>query len=341
VSDYQQPLLIDRIESSGLRRIAVVGLHEAAGARTVVESLAAESVARGRTPGVTRSPREVAEGHQVPARLRLPEDVVIATRAESSPEGWSYSRTTEEGSIPLHGPDESGVMREVLDELARLCDGPALVDGCWERRGFIGPRVSQGLVLAVGAGYSRTPELSAKAARFAVEILRARASSANAALTWRDASTRDVYVLLDRDGRPYSEVPSRVKDPTARILQIDGGPPATLVLPGGLNDELLAPLVRSGLRCNLVVQDPTRINVAPVYHRAWHKGGGRIEVVESLNLIAVATNPIRDEGDDADPEAFRAQVAEQLPDLAVHDVRLEARPTEDRGWRFWRRRRSG
>jgi hypothetical protein len=108
------------------------------------------------------------------------------------------------------------------------------------------------------------------------------------------------------------------------------------VLPHGLNDEFMIPLVRSALRCTLVVRDATRINVAPVYYKAWLKGRGRIQVVRPLKLLAAATNPWNPSGPDADPVEFRQSVASALPDLPVHDVVLEA--GGERGkpvWKFW------
>ena len=37
------------------------------------------------------------------------------------------------------------------------------------------------------------------------------------------------------------------------------------------------------LGVSLVVRDATRLNVSPVYFKAWLKGGGRIEVVRPFS----------------------------------------------------------
>ena len=98
----------------------------------------------------------------------------------------------------------------------------------------------------------------------------------------------------------------------------------------------MIPLVRSQLRCTIVVRDATRINVSPVYYKAWLKGRGRIQVVRPLRLLAVATNPWNPAGPDADPAEFRAAVATALPDLPVHDVVLEGDSGEKKpAWKFW------
>jgi len=113
-------------------------------------------------------------------------------------------------------------------------------------------------------------------------------------------------------------------------------PVSAILLPHGLNDEFMIPLVRSTFRCTLIVRDATRISLAPIYSRAWLKGEGRIRVVRPLRLIAVATNPINHLGPDADPWEFRRLVESALPGVPVHDVLLESEDERPRpAWKFW------
>ena len=66
------------------------------------------------------------------------------------------------------------------------------------------------------------------------------------------------------------------------------------------------------------------------------EGGGRVAVMEPMHVLAIATNPTNPDGPDADPAAFRRLVADAVPGVAVHDVRLEAGAPEERPrWKFW------
>jgi hypothetical protein len=211
-----------------------------------------------------------------------------------------------------------------------------LVDGAWERRAFAAPGVSDAVVIVLAAGYSATPERSAAAARYLVETLSAPPCDEAARDAWEETASKGATALLDPRGRPYGVMPPGIVDPTMALKTPEGAPASAVVLPHGLNDEFMIPLVRSAVRCTLVVRDATRINVAPVYYKAWLKGRGRIQVVRPLRLLAAATNPWNPSGPDADAASFRETVATALPDLPVHDVVLES--GGDRGkpaWKFW------
>jgi hypothetical protein len=191
-------------------------------------------------------------------------------------------------------------------------------------------------VLVLAAGYSATPERSAAAARYLVETLSAPPCDESARDAWVETASKGATVLLDARGQVRGLMPPGLPDPMPALRTPEGVPVAAVVLPHGLNDEFMIPLVRSQLRCTLVVRDATRINVSPVYYKAWLKGRGRIQVVRPLRLLAVATNPWNPAGPDADPAEFRAAVATALPDLPVHDVVLEGDALEKKpAWKFW------
>lgn len=354
------PTLLDRIVKSGAQRVAILGLHAQAGTRTVLSSLLREIHARKWPIAVTSAPRlpleqeEGADPHPV-TRMEVPEGAWIATSAppprdaglatlapiETTP--WTTTlgpvvlyRVAAGGAADLHGPGEGDSMKAVLARLGELSGGMVMVDGGWERRAFAAPGVTDGVIIALAAGYSATPERSAAAARYLVETLSAPPCEEAARDAWDETASRGATALLDARGRPVGVMPPGLEDPVPALKTPDGGPIATVVLPHGLNDEFMIPLVRSSLRCTLVVRDATRINVSPVYYKAWLKGRGRLQVVRPLKLLAAATNPWNPSGPDADATEFRHIVATALPDLPVHDVVLEA--GGERGkpvWKFW------
>jgi hypothetical protein len=354
------PTLLDRVVKSGAQRVAILGLHPQAGTRTVLASLVRELHARSSPVSLTSAPRlpleqeEGADPHPV-TRMIVPEGAWIATAAPP-PAGdavarleliettaWTTTlgpvgiyRVSSGGEADIHGPGEPASMKAVLERLAELSGGMVLVDGGWERRSFAAPGITEGVVIVLAAGYSATPDRSAAAARYLVETLSAPPCDEAARDAWDETASKGATALLDARGRPVGVMPPGLVDPVPALKTPDGGPVSTVVLPHGLNDEFMVPLVRSPLRCTLVVRDATRINVAPVYYKAWLKGRGRIQAVRSLRLIAAATNPWNPAGPDADPAEFRSTVATALPDVPVHDVVIES--GGERGkpvWKFW------
>ena len=228
--------------------------------------------------------------------------------------------------------------RAVLEahQLERGHHPPLSRPGGWERRAYAAPGVTDGVVLVLAAGYSATPERSAAAARYLVETLSVPPCDETARDAWEETASKGATAMLDARGRQVGVMPPGLSDPVPAMKTPDGGPVSTVVLPHGLNDDFMIPLVRSALRCTLIVRDATRINVAPVYYKAWLKGRGRIQVVRALRLIAAATNPWNPSGPDADAAEFRQTVATALPDLAVHDVVIESGGEHTKPvWKFW------
>lgn len=350
------PTLLDRIVKAGVRRVAILGLHPHAGARTVLDALVREVHKREMAVAATSAPRlplEQEEGaeQQPVTRVRMPEGAWIATSAPQAGGGLQDIETTpwttvlgqvaigrvgSAGEVQLHGPGEADSMKSVLARLQELSGGLVFVDGGWERRAFAAPGVTDATVLVLAAGYSASPERSAAAARYLVETLSVPPCDESARHAWEETASKGATTLLDARGRSVGVMPPGLEDPTPALKTPGGAPVSTVIMPHGLNDDFMIPLVRSQLRCTLVVRDATRINVAPVYYKAWLKGRGRIQAVRPLRLLAVATNPWNPAGPDADPVEFRAAVSAALPDLPVHDVVLEGDGDQRKSaWKFW------
>lgn len=349
-SDTIGPDLLERALASGFRRLAVLSLHAGAGARTVVETVAAAAVSRGHGIGVTSVPRIGREADDADrfTGVTLPEGAIAATAASvlehdgplaplermdcgAPPGEMGICRVVRAGEVPLYGPDDTKALHAVLAKLEAWSSGPVLVAGAFERHSFAAPDVTEAVVLAVGAGYSGTPERSAAAVRYAADIFSLMRCDFPVDRSFRDAAVRRQALAVDRNGEPLCEAAGRIAP-----LEALGQDLAAILLPEFLADALLTALVRSEVRCTLVVKDPTRIRVSPVYYTAWIKSGGHVAAMEPTRVLAVATNPVNPDGPDAEPASFRRLVAEVVPELAVHDVRLESASVEERPrWKFW------
>jgi len=353
----QGPVLLDRIVKSECQRVAVLGLHAHAGTRTVLASLVRELHRRQWPFAVTSAPRTPLESEseaEATTRLAVPAGTVLATARSPEQEGEAglelmemtdvetgrgpvgIYRVAEGGEVDVQGPDEPEAMEVLLRRLGTVSGGLVFVDGSWERRAFAAPGVTDGLVLALAPGLSATPERSAAAVRYLVEMFTVEPCDEAARVVWEETASGGAAVLLDDRGRPLGLLPPGLADPVQAMRGADGTPVATVVLPHGLNDEFMVSLVRSKFRCQLVVRDATRINIAPIYFKAWFKGGGKIRVVRRTHVVAVATNPMNQSGPDADPPKFRQAVAEAVPGLPVHDVVLETGEEPRKPiWKFW------
>ncbi len=348
------PGLLQRAFSAGCTRLGVISLHAGAGARTVVESAVAELHGSGIPTGVTRAPRvalEAGSDRDQITRIQLPEGTWVATTERLAdtenrlelvePIGCTTAlgdlniyRVINAGEVSVYGPDDPGSMDAVFRRLEEQSGGLVIADGAWERRSFAAPDLTQALIVVVGSGYSGNPSRSAAAVAYLVETLTLQRCPETAMRAWRGIESGRAAVAIDTGGNWLETFPADT-DPTETIERL-GSRVDRIDLPDGLEDAFLAPLSRSAFRCTLVIYDSTRLLVAPLYLKAWLKKEGRIEVVEPINLLAVATNPTNRTGPDAGADEFHRLVTEALPEIPVHDVRLEAQRKERKPiWKIW------
>jgi hypothetical protein len=263
-------------------------------------------------------------------------EIVETTEWPTSRGPVVLARTLARGDVELHGPVEPEAIGGLARALGRLSGGLVFLEGGWERRAFAAPGTSDGVILVLSSGFSASPERSAAAARYIVETFSSPPCGEAARVAWEETASKGAAALLSRDGRALGVLPPGLPDPVQALKARGLEDLAAIVLPTGLNDEFMIPLVRSPLRFSLVVRDATRLNVSPVYFKAWLKGGGRIEVVRGARVLAVATNPVNAMGPDAEAESFRDSVQKVLSEVPVHDVVLEAEDASRRPfWKLW------
>lgn len=350
--------LVERVTDSGCRSIAVLGLHPGAGAGTVVAALAEGSVRAGRVPAVTTAadgPLDVDPTAWAGERTRLPAGAWIATARDALdptpgaveiveeidddivPGEFVVARVLQEGPVTIRGPEDAEAVEAVAARLMAAVDGPTFVTGRWERRGFSSPGRVDGTILAVGAGFSPTPERSAAAVEHHLEIARLPSCDDATRLCWQIAESKNETVFMGDAGRVLGSMLPDHGDAAREVESLDEGPVRAILHPSSLTDAFMKPLVRSEMRCDVVVSDTTRIHVAPVYYRAWLKSGGAFRVVTDSRVVAIATNPTSEVGEDAAADAFLRMVAGRAGDVPAHDVVLESGADRGRrGWRFWR-----
>ena len=259
-------MLLDRVVKSACQRVAVLGLHAHAGTRTVLASLVRELHQRQWPFAVTSAPRiplETEVNEKPMTRLALPEGSVLATAAAGNQEGEAalelvemtdlrsrmgrvgIYRVTQGGEVDLHGPDDPDDMESLVKRLGTVSGGLVFVDGSWERRAFAAPGITDGVILTLGAGLSATPERSAAAVRYLVEMFTVPPCGESARVAWEETASRGAAALLDGRGRSLGLLPPGLADPVPALKGSDGGGVGTVVLPHGLNDEFMVPLVRS------------------------------------------------------------------------------------------------
>ncbi len=327
--------LWDAVRRSGCRSVAVFGMAKNAGKTVALNHLVDAAGREGVSLGLTSIGRD-GEAWDVLIHRRKPsihvaEGTLLATAEACLKAGTARLETLETSDIatplgPVHiarveqsgrveaaGPSRVEQLRKMVGRLFHLGASLVLVDGAIDRRGPASPRVTEGCILATGAILS---EDQGEALRLTVERVRQITlplASEEDRLQWKAGR-----LVVRMGGRTESFAASEALKEDSEIRSMIRGSEVKVLAGGALTDHLLRGFV--GERARIVVRDPTCVFVDDRLLRRFVKAGGRVEVLEPLNLIAVTVNPVSLEGWSFDAESFFRAFRDALPGVPVFDV---------------------
>ena len=345
--------LVERVALSDAKRVAILGLTSGAGKATTLGYLLRGLQDRGEEVGIVAAGREEddVEFTQAPRGLSLPlrMGTVVATSTAALERTTATIETIEKTSIQTHqegpivialvladgevepqGPATAHDLRQIVDSVARQTGGRVLIEGSFNRRSFAAPGIADAIILAVGATLAPEIERTVAGTRYYLELFSIRACEPRVADVFPVAESESAAVLLNDDYAIVGGIPWRSLG-NAKLLLSQHHPPFTrIVVPRSVGDEFVIPLLREKVQFEIVVRDPMRIALSPVYYNAWQKLGGGIRVVHPTRVLALAVNPTNPAGPDQDPDEFLEAFREGIPDVPSHDVVVEQNPAQPR-----------
>ncbi len=348
----------ERILGAGPSSIAFVGLSRGAGKTTALRQAVTGLVERARVFGVAsaghREEDLEAMGGPASLSLDLPIGAVVATTApalERSQAGYEVvarlatsgsvgevqvARILAAGAVEIVGPGTGPELQKAVASIRRQLDGPVLVEGSITRKGFSAPGVAEWIVLAVGGGLSPTLDRVIAAARYYLDLFGAPLAPPAAAALFDKGTAESRCILVDSVWNEIDSFHWQPRDNAPSLLGRRDMNLAAAIVPQILTDDTVVPLLRAGARMALVVRDPMRNTLSPVYHSAWEKRGGGVQVIHRPRVLAVTVNPVNPTGPDYDRDEFSAALIEGLEGVPVHDVLQEAEALlPRRRWFAW------
>jgi len=233
------------------------------------------------------------------------------------------------GLIELAGPGSVSGLRLLFNKMFALGAEYGLVDGAINRIASASPQVTEGTVLATGASLGPTMDDVIRKTIYRRNLMETPPVGEELLLKAAlEGLSRGSAAVLNRTGNEYLVDPVDAAIPLlAGKLAVDRcrEESAALVFGGALVDSIINDVMALGLvPPAVIVEDATRIFLTQDIYNRYINQGGKLMVLNKLNLVAVTLNPTDPDGRDYDPKMFLDQMTEALSPCPVFDLIYEA-----------------
>lgn len=230
-------------------------------------------------------------------------------------------RTVEDGFIEIAGPDTNKEIREVCNMMMGLGAKVTLIDGALNRKTQASPAVADGVILSTGAVLSRDMEIVIDKTKHLVNILTLPKLMGEIEGVARQAIEGGFVSFIDSNNNIIETNYKTALGCSDKIINEVREDYEYIVLPGTLMNSFLKSM--QGLlrfkKIGIIVSDGTKLFTEPMDYKIFKKLGGRVEVVEPINLLAVTVNPYSPEGYYFEPKLFLEAMKEALYPMKVLD----------------------
>lgn len=230
-------------------------------------------------------------------------------------------QVVEDGFVEIAGPDSNSEIKRVCGFMRDIGADRILIDGALNRKTQASPAVADAVVLSTGAVLSRSMEVTIQKTQHYAKMLCLEKVRDDIEEICREAASMGVVSFIDNNKRIINTKYITALGCAKQIIGEINPDFEYVVLPGTLTGSFIR-YIKDILEDNnikIVVMDGTKIFVNVMDYKSFERLGGKIQVVDPINLAAVTVNPYSPEGYYFDPVIFIEAIREALYPIDVFD----------------------
>ena len=340
-----QPSLSALIEP--YRSVSIIGMCKNAGKTTALNQIIRHCAGNGQTLALTSIGRD-GEGTDLVTNTKkpgiyVPQGTLIATAADlllrhcdttreildttgiSTPMGdVVIFRARSDGAIQLAGPSMTGQLARLREAFFRLGADKVLIDGALSRKTLCSRHVTDATILCTGASYHKNLDVVISDTAYQCQLLTLPETEDVTVRSFaRDADDFRSIALLGADTPFPLPAGLSLEDGLRRP---EGQSTRSVFFGGALSDFMLKPLLMSSAKLQdiqFVVRDSSKLLLSRDTYEKLLRRGVRLQVLDTVNLVAVTVNPFSAYGFHCSKEELTARMADRI-DLPVINVMEDA-----------------
>ncbi|MBY9011649.1 MAG: hypothetical protein KGD70_04695 [Candidatus Lokiarchaeota archaeon] len=219
------------------------------------------------------------------------------------------------GYVELAGPSMNNQLKSLCNDMLKIGCDVIIIDGAFDRKSFATPLISDATILSTGASVSRNVEKVVDLTSHIYELFSLEKV--------KDNKIRKIakdILLTTHIGIIYDDYSSRKLDqPTALGFskeifdQIKDGA-KYLVIKGAITDNFLDEYIinKKVKNITIIATDPTKLFISKHTYYKFTKKGGRLRVLDRINLIAITVNHTSPLGYEFENNGFMRSLQERI-----------------------------
>lgn len=227
----------------------------------------------------------------------------------------------EDGYVEIAGPDSNSELKRVCGFMRDIGADRILIDGALNRKTQGSPAVADAVVLSTGAVLSRSMEAAVQRTKHYARLLCLEKVKDDVDGICRRAAEDKVVSFIDSNKNIVKTKYTTALGYARKITGEIKPEYEYVVLPGTLTGSFIKSMVdivkKSDIK--IVIMDGTKIFVDRMDYNSFERSGGRVQVIDPINLTAVTVNPTSTEGYSFDPVIFLEAIREALYPIEAFD----------------------
>jgi hypothetical protein len=325
--------------------ISIIGMDKNVGKTTVLNYIL--SMARGKMRlGLTSIGRDGEEEDRVTAtekpRIYVEKGTYIATGKQclyNSDITKEIIKTTgintamgeviiagalSDGYVELGGPSLNSYMANICEALKKVGSDIVIVDGALSRKSFASPAITEATILSTGAALSRSMDKVVEKTSHCVGLLSLeRENNEEVQQICKNISKDHRVIIINKDNTVTNLNLSTALEASKEIVEGLNDNAAYVLIRGIVSNKLIEEIMKSTDKyknITFLCEDGTKLFISRDTLYKFEKQGGKLKVLNEINIICITANPKSPYGYEFDGNKFLEKLRSKI-NLPIFDVK--------------------
>ncbi|MSS43939.1 hypothetical protein FYJ27_09395 [Anaerosalibacter bizertensis] len=235
-------------------------------------------------------------------------------------------RVKDSGYVQIGGPQTVKETKEVANIMLELGAEFVIIDGALDRISSAAPSVSEGTILSTGATLSRNMNKVIEETLHVVNLLKLPEVKDEKARPLIEEIVESGKVCLINEDYEIEPLKVRTALSCGNIIGDHISEDTKyVVVSGSLVKNTIEDMIKTTRKyknVKIIISDGTKVFIKPKDWLRFQRYGVKVEVLNSIELVAITTNPYAPQGYYFDPREFLEKMKGYVKEVPVIDVVL-------------------